>query len=322
VIGTRKSKLAMWQATHVRDKLSLVVPERTALLIEGVLSTGDKNTEIALSQFSEKGVFTKELDSALLDKQIDIAVHSMKDLPTVLPEGIRIAAVLEREDPRDALVMSKANDAKGMSRIEDLKEDAVVGTSSLRRRALIRKVCPHLRLDDVRGNVDTRLAKLDRGDYDALVLAAAGLKRLGLRDRISSYLDPPEFSWAVCQGAVVVVCRSKDSRVFDLVSKLNHHQTFLRCLAERALLRTLEGGCKVPIATFSEISDDLKTLKLYGCVLSTLGDKIIQSEKRLEETTEITPEKADLLGVELAKLLLSLGANEILEEIRKNLKEQ
>lgn len=312
VIGTRKSALAMWQAEAVHSLLQAANPE-LSFQICGILSTGDKNLEIALSAFSDKGVFTKELDIALLSHEIDIAVHSMKDLPTVLPEGIVLGCVPCRGNVHDALVLRR--DLPKDTPLEALKK---LGSSSLRRRAMIwNRWGEKFELGDVRGNVNTRLSKLDEGRFDALVLASAGLERLGLGDRISRELKGEDWPYyAVCQGALAVVCRQDDHKMREILERLTDRNTLLRCTAERSMLRKLEGGCKVPIGVHSELQDGF--LKLKGIVLSTNGSETVEVEKSMQIPVEYEEslKLAGRLGEDVAVSLLENGADKILAQIR------
>jgi hydroxymethylbilane synthase len=313
ILGTRQSQLALWQAHHVAQLLSEAHPQLHTQ-IKGILSTGDKNLEIALSAFSEKGVFTKELDSALLEGEIDFAVHSMKDLPTKLPEGIVLAAVPLRGDVRDALVLPKPH-------TQD-KQVRNIASSSLRRRAMLMHMHNgNINTSHIRGNVNSRLKKLDEGQFDALVLACAGLERLGLADRISQRLEGALWDYyAVCQGALAVVCRDNDQRMIELLQALNHAQTRIQCSAERAMLRALEGGCKVPIGVKST-QNELKELTLKGIVLTVDGDKTIEYEEtvKLSGDYKTDLELAERLGEKVAKELLGRGADKILHDIRMSL---
>lgn len=301
VIGTRKSDLALWQAYHVEA----VLPQPTRIL--GILSTGDLNQEIALSSFSEKGVFTKELDTALLTSTIDIAVHSMKDLPTTLPEGLVLAAVMARGSVEDCLVYRAG--------LEELPAKPVIGTSSLRRTAVLRRTRPEAVLKGIRGNLNTRLRKLDEGSYDAIMLAKAGLERLGMVGRVSRVLEPAQVGYAVCQGAVAVVCRESDDYVREICRGIECATTRVRCEAERAMLRTLEGGCKVPIAVVSSIDEASGHVQVRGWVMSVDGTQVVDKQ------VSGTQAEARDTGDALAHLLLDAGGKDILEKVRQDLKE-
>lgn len=308
-IGTRKSDLALWQAHHIRDALAQLHPGRP-LEIVGMSTTGDDVQDIPLSAFSDKGVFTKELDVALLRGSIDLAVHSMKDLPTVLPEGLKIGAVPERGVVEDALVLSKLHQGKNWT-LADLPAGSVVGTSSLRRRAMISRHFPDLVVADIRGNLNTRLRKLDDGQFDAIILATVGMQRLGWHDRISQVLPSDKFPHAVAQGALAVVCRSNDAATLELLQPLNHHRTVMCTTAERALLRTLEGGCKVPIAAVSKW--EAGSLSLFGCVISPDGASLVESSMAGPATIA---QQCDHIGQDLAAQLIQQGAKAILDSVQ------
>lgn len=299
-IATRKSPLALWQAEHVRAELQRLHP---GLAVELVTFTtqGDKILDTPLAKIGGKGLFVKELEVALLDGRADIAVHSMKDVPMEFPDGLGLVAIGEREDPRDAFVSNR------YASIDVLPAGAVVGTSSLRRQCQLRHRRPDLVIKDLRGNVNTRLAKLDAGDYDALILASAGLKRLGFHDRITSEITP-EFSLpAVGQGALGIEARIGDERIAALVAPLNHTDTAARVRAERAMNRHLQGGCQVPIAGYAELQGG--ELHLRALVGSVDGRQIITDEIRGAAAD------AEALGVVLADRLLAAGAGRILQAV-------
>jgi hydroxymethylbilane synthase len=304
VIGSRGSKLALVQAESVRSHLSKLNPSCN-ITIEIVKTSGDANSQ-PLSVIGGKGVFTKELEDALLSERIDVAVHSLKDLPTELPGGLAISAICEREDPRDALVFAK--DFSGKCSIDDLREGAVVGTSSPRRLAQLKHLRPDVQIKELRGNVDTRLRKLDEGQYDALILAAAGLRRLGLSERICAPIDIELMLPAVGQGALGIETRADDAEVIPIVEHLNHEPTKLACLAERALLRELGGGCQLPIAAYATI-DERGNLHLTGLVTTVDGNQIV---KRSIEGPQADAER---LGTELAHSLLEAGASRLLSQL-------
>ena len=293
----------MVQTEWVRDELAKAHPG-LEISIEAMATQGDKILDVALAKIGDKGLFTKELEAQMLVDRADIAVHSLKDLPTNLPEGLMLGCVTEREDPADALVMHAKN--KDLT-LATLPEGAVVGTSSLRRLAQLRHHYPHLTFKDVRGNVITRLEKLDSGQFDCLILAAAGLGRLGLGDRIHELIDPSISLHAVGQGALGIECRDGDAAVLEQIKVLEHRPTALRCLAERAFLRTLEGGCQVPIGVNSRFEGD--ELVLTGMVASLDGKQLIRDELRAPQ------DQAEDLGNRLAELLRSQGAGEILPKI-------
>jgi hydroxymethylbilane synthase len=302
-IGSRKSQLALIQTYWVQEKLQKLFPDRQ-FEVETMSTQGDKILDVALSKIGDKGLFTKELELGMLNNDIDLAVHSLKDLPTRLPEGLVLGAVTEREDPADGLVVHEKHKDK---QIHTLPEGAVIGTSSLRRLAQLRHHFPHLTFKDIRGNLNTRLAKLDAGEYDALILAVAGLKRLGMGDRVHQIL-PPEISLhAVGQGALGIECRADDSEILELLKALEHTPTAQRCYAERAFLRYLEGGCQVPIGVNTTLDGD--TLTLTGIVASVDGKKLAK------DTIVGDASEAEKLGIELGERLRQQGAQEILQEI-------
>jgi hydroxymethylbilane synthase len=302
VIGSRGSKLALVQAEYVKTQLTFLNPE-IEIRIEIIKTTGDVKTD-PLSVIGGKGVFTKELEDALFDRRIDLAVHSLKDLPSIIPAGLALAAICEREDPRDALVLPQDSNLKCMS-LDDLPERTVLGTSSPRRLAQLRHVRPDLEIRDLRGNVDTRLRKLDEGQYDAVILAAAGLNRLGLKERISMPIPTTQMLPAVGQGAIGIETREDDTAVRDPLLQIDHEDTRIACLAERAVLRALGGGCQLPIAAHGIVAG--KELKIDGLVASRDGKQIV----RQQISGSIAD--AERLGSELAERLLESGARELLE---------
>lgn len=306
-IGSRKSQLALVQTYWVQSQLQKHFPDRI-FEVQTMNTQGDKILDVALSKIGDKGLFTQELENAMLNQEIDLAVHSLKDLPTNLPAGLRLGVVTEREDPADALVVHEQHKDK---QIDTLPEGAVIGTSSLRRLAQLRRHYPHLAFKDVRGNLNTRLAKLDAGEYDALILAAAGLQRLDMAERIHQLLPANISLHAVGQGALGIECRADDQEVLSLLKALEHLPTAQRCYAERAFLRDLEGGCQVPIGVNTEIVDDRLTLK--GIVASINGQRIVEGTV----TGVITADtgSAESIGTQLATELRGQGAQEILAEI-------
>ena len=303
IIGSRKSQLALVQTYWVKKELEKHFPE-FEFEVEKMSTQGDKILDVALAKIGDKGLFTKELELGILNNQIDFAVHSLKDLPTVLPEGLMLGCVTKRVDPADALVINKKHEDK---QLDTLPQGAVIGTSSLRRLAQLRHHFPHLTFKDIRGNVNTRLGKLDAGEYDAIILAVAGLQRLGMSHRIHQII-PAEISLhAVGQGALGIECRVGDEGVLELLKVIEDPHTRDRTLAERAFLRELEGGCQVPIGVNTGLEGE--TLTLTGMVASLDGQKLIKDSiqgKRNE------PEK---LGQQLADSLRQQGAREILAEI-------
>ena len=302
-IASRRSQLAMVQTHWVRDELHRAHPD-LEISIEAMATQGDKILDVALAKIGDKGLFTKELEAQMLVDQADIAVHSLKDLPTHLPEGLMLGCITEREDPADALVVHSRHADRTLS---TLPAGSVVGTSSLRRLAQLRHHFPHLQFKDVRGNVITRLEKLDAGEFDCLILAAAGLGRLGLAERIHELIDPAISLHAVGQGALGIECREGDSAVLDRIRVLEHPPTAARCLAERSFLRELEGGCQVPIGVNTRLEAD--DLVLTGMVASLDGGRLIREEVRGSSAD------AEAIGIELATVVRGLGAGEILEEI-------
>lgn len=303
-IATRGSELALWQAREVERRLLAADP---ALRVEVsvVRTTGDRILDVPLAKIGDKGLFTKELDAALLAGDADLAVHSLKDVPTRLPDGLALAAVTEREDPRDVLVGREG----WRGGLDDLPSGARVGTSSLRRRAQLRAARPDLEVADLRGNLNTRLAKLDAGGYDVIVLAAAGVLRLGWRERISGWLDAPGWLPAVGQGALAVVARAEDGETGERLRPLHHPPTAAATAAERGMLRALEGGCQVPIGALGSAGGDGVTL--LGLVSDLEGDVVLRGEERgpLGEAAEV--------GRRLAAALLERGAGEVLDRIRR-----
>lgn len=316
-IGTRGSKLALWQAEFVKESLRKSYPDLTIEIMK-IKTTGDKILDVPLSQVGGKGLFVKEIEEALLRGDADIAVHSMKDVPTDFPDGLHLSAVCEREDPRDALIvtekltgvseLSTGKDETGHSSVLfSLPQNARIGTSSLRRSCQLRSLRPDLRIEQLRGNLDTRLRKLDEGQFDAVILAAAGVKRLGLQGRITEILPPDVSLPAIGQGAIGIECRENDEWVNNLIAELNHLETWICVTAERAFLRKLEGGCQVPIASHAEIIDG--RIAMRGLVGSISGDRIIKA------FIEGAPDQAETLGIALAEEVLSKGAKEILDEV-------
>ncbi len=296
-IATRKSPLALWQTEHVAARLRAAHP---GLLIQLVpLSTrGDVVLDRSLATIGGKGLFLKELEEAMQDGRADLAVHSLKDVPMQLDAGFAIAAILERANPFDAFVCNRHAD------FESLPQAAVVGTSSLRRQAQIRALRPDLQLRDLRGNVNTRLAKLDAGEFDAIVLACAGLERLGFDARIRVELTPPQFLPAVAQGAIAIETREGDQRVADLCAELNHHDTELRVRAERAMNRALHGSCQVPIAGFASLRGDVMSLQ------ALVGDADSGELIRADASGSSTDPEA--LGLAVAAKLRALGVDRLL----------
>lgn len=302
-IGSRKSQLALVQTYWVREQLQKSYPDIN-FEVHTMSTQGDKILDVALAKIGDKGLFTKELELGMIEKSIDFAVHSLKDLPTKLPEGLTLAAITERENPADAVVFHEQYKEQTL---ETLPAGAVIGTSSLRRLAQLRHKFPHFTFKDVRGNLNTRMTKLDAGEYDALILAVAGLERLEMSDRIHQILPPDISLHAVGQGALGIECRADDTEVINILKGIEHPQTRDRCLAERAFLRSLEGGCQVPIGVNTEINDD--NLTLTGIVASVDGQKLVKN------TVTGLAKDAEQLGTQLANILRQQGATEILEAI-------
>ncbi|ACR67365.1 hydroxymethylbilane synthase [Edwardsiella ictaluri] len=299
-IATRQSPLALWQAHYVRDQLLAQWPQLTIELVP-MVTRGDVLLDTPLAKVGGKGLFVKELELALLEGRADIAVHSMKDVPVAFPDGLGLVTICQREDPRDAFVSPR------FASLEQLPPGSVVGTSSLRRQCQLRAARPDLQIRDLRGNVGTRLAKLDAGDYDAIILAAAGLKRLQLEDRIRTPLTPEQSLPAVGQGAVGIECRLADDATRRLLAPLNHAETALRVCAERAMNTRLEGGCQVPIGSYAEIDGD--RLWLRALVGAPDGSLMICGERRGPLA------QAEAMGTALADELLARGARAILDAV-------
>jgi hydroxymethylbilane synthase len=301
-IATRKSQLALWQAEHVAGLLRSAHPG-IAIELVPLLTQGDRIQDRSLAAIGGKGLFIKELEVAIEEKRADLAVHSMKDVPADLPPGFSIGAVLTRADPRDALVAKN-----GAKRLEDLPQGARVGTSSLRRQAQLQALRPDLKIDALRGNVDTRLRKLDEGDMDAIVLACAGLIRLGLGSRITSRLDPKLCLPAVTQGIIGIECREGDSHTLELLRALEDPATRLVMQAERAFSRRLGGSCQSPIAAYAELHAD--QIELHGLVAEPDGSRL------LRDTLKGSHEDPEDLGTRLADRVLAAGADRLLERLR------
>ena len=299
-IATRKSALALWQAEYVKAALEQAHPGIQVSLVP-MVSRGDKLLDAPLAKIGGKGLFVKELETALLEHEADIAVHSMKDVPMDFPEGLGLFCICEREDPRDAFV------SNCFASLDQLPPGSVVGTSSLRRQAQLLARRPDLKINFLRGNVNTRLAKLDAGEYDAIILAAAGLIRLGFAERIRSSLSTEDSLPAGGQGAVGIECRSADSDIHALLAPLHHAQTAVRVSAERALNKHLNGGCQVPIACYAVLEGE--QLWLRGLVGQPDGGRLLRAEQRAPATA------AESLGVQVAEQLLQQGAAEILRAV-------
>lgn len=307
-IGTRKSQLALVQTYWVKKELEQHFPE-VNFAVEKMSTKGDNILDVALAKIGDKGLFTQELESGMLNKELDFAVHSLKDLPTNLPDGLMLGCVTERVNPADALVVHEKHRDK---LLETLPEGSVIGTSSLRRLAQLRHHFPHLSFKDVRGNVNTRLQKLDSGEYDAIILAAAGLERLNFGDRLHQIISPEISLHAVGQGALGIECRDGDTEVLNLLKVIEHTESRDRTFAERSFLRTLEGGCQVPIGVNTSIEGDVLTL--IGMVSSLDGQKMIKDKVEGDRSEAVN------LGITLAQKLREQGATEILEEIFTEIK--
>lgn len=299
-IATRQSPLALWQAEHIRARLQELHADLQVELVTFV-TQGDKILDTPLAKIGGKGLFVKELEAALLDGRADLAVHSMKDVPMALPEGLSLAVICEREDPLDAFV------SNSYTSFDELPQGAKVGTSSLRRKSQILKARPDLEIIDLRGNVGTRLSKLDAGNYDAIILASAGLKRLGLADRIRHTLKPAVSLPAVGQGALGLECRDRDQAVLDLILPLLHAETDACVRAERAFNAYLEGGCQVPIAGYATLQDG--KIAIEGRVGSVDGATLLKAELQGDVN------QAEQLGVALAQNLLAQGAGDLLKAL-------
>ena len=301
IIGTRQSKLALWQANYIAGELSRHYPDCAVELVK-IVTSGDRILDVPLAKIGGKGLFTKEIEQAMLDKKIDLAVHSLKDMPTELPEGLTLAAITERAHAGDAFVSNK------YASLAALPAGAVVGTSSLRRRAQLLRVRPDLTIVDLRGNLDTRLAKLDRGEVDAIVLAVAGLVRLGWSERVTEILSPEACLPAVGQGALAIEAREDDAETLTMLSVLNDEKTRMAVTAERAFLGVMGGGCQVPVGVHAVMVDD-ETVKLKAIIASLDGKTTV------EGCEEGPAAQAAVIGEKLADRLLLEGGAVILQEI-------
>lgn len=304
-IATRQSPLALWQANYVKDRLIQLHPTLQVDLVP-MVTKGDVLLDTPLAKIGGKGLFVKELENALLNGEADIAVHSMKDVPMQFPQGLCLSAICPREDPRDAFVSDRYRT------LDELPQGAVVGTSSLRRQCQLKQLRPDLDIHSLRGNVGTRLSKLDQGSYDAIILASAGLIRLGLRERIASFIEPEIFLPAAGQGAVGIECRLDDKEVHQLLAPLADAPTTACVLAERAMNNRLQGGCQVPIGGYAVLRNN--QIYLRALVGALDGSVII----RAEGTSAV--ENGETLGVQIAEQLLQQGADKILHSIYANLK--
>jgi hydroxymethylbilane synthase len=319
VIGTRGSKLALWQAEWVKAEIERLHPG-IRVGLNKIKTTGDKIIDVPLAKVGGKGLFVKEIEEALLRKEADIAVHSVKDVPTVFPPGLYMPVICEREDPRDAFVSKVQDSGFRIPNFESLPYGAEVGTSSLRRSCQLLSRRPDLKIMGIRGNLDTRLRKLDEGQFDAVILAAAGVKRLGWTERITEILSHEISLPAIGQGAIGIECRVDDGFAHGLIAPLNHHETSICVSAERAFLERLEGGCQIPVAAYGRLTsrrlgkecgpgDKDSVLVMDGLVGSPSGRKVIRGR------IEGDPEDAESIGIALAEEVLSRGAKEILDEV-------
>ncbi|MDG2940699.1 hydroxymethylbilane synthase [Exercitatus varius] len=299
-IATRQSPLALWQANFVKDRLTEIYPDLTVELVP-MITKGDVILDTPLAKIGGKGLFVKELENALLNGEADIAVHSMKDVPMAFPAGLGLSIICKREDPRDAFVSNRYRS------LRELPLGAIVGTSSLRRQCQLKTLRPDLKVQSLRGNVGTRLSKLDKGDYDAVILASAGLIRLGMRERIASFIETEISLPAAGQGAVGIECRTGDERVQKLLAPLADAETTACVLAERAMNNRLQGGCQVPIGGYAVLNGD--ELHLRALVGALDGSKIIRAEGKS------AVKNAEVLGVRIAEQLLAQGADKILADV-------
>jgi len=344
-VGSRKSQLALIQTNNVIDQLNKI-HKNVKFEVVTMSTTGDNILDRALSKIGEKNLFTRELEEALLDHRVDFVVHSLKDLPTVLPPGLAIGAVCKRDDTRDAIVLHPKH--RELTSIDQLPKGSILGTSSLRRGAQLRRQHPYFQLKDVRGNLNTRLRKLtDSDDYDALVLAVAGLERMEWHDKVSVRLDPSEFMYAVGQGAMAVECRADDAAMLSFFTDISDYSSLVPCIAERAFLKTLEGGCSVPVSVYCNLEKGETTdrLTLKGAVFSIDGSQgVIESETVELDITDEPGEKgprldspqmysaiianhvspkalkaAEDLGIALAERVMAKGADKILIEAKRQI---
>ena len=302
-IATRQSPLALWQANYIKHKLQVLYPQLTVELVT-MVTKGDVLLDTPLAKIGGKGLFVKELELALLEGRADIAVHSMKDVPMQFPQGLHLSVICEREDPRDAFVSNR------YASLDELPQNAVVGTSSLRRQCQLKALRPDIELKTLRGNVGTRLRKLDEGEYDAIILASAGLIRLGEQQRIRSFIAPEVSLPAVGQGAVGVECRQDDEWVNQLLKTVVTPRHLDRVIAERAMNNRLQGGCQVPIAGYAIL--DGEQLFLRALVGAVDGSKVLRAEATAVRA------QAEQLGVQVAEMLLAQGAQDLLSQVMKS----
>ncbi len=299
-IGTRASLLAVTQSTWIKNKIEKQYPGTTVELVR-ITTKGDKILDVPLAKVGGKGLFVKEIEDALLAGEVDLAVHSMKDVPTEIPKGLHVAIIPIREEAADAFVSAKYNS------LEELPPNSTIGTSSLRRKAQLAALRPDLNIIDLRGNLDTRLRKLEEGQYDAIILAGAGLNRLGLQEKITALFTPEQMLPAIGQGSLGLELRTDDNQLLEGLQFLHHQETAVTVAAERAFLLRLEGGCQVPIGAHAVLNDD--TVTLTGLIASVDGTEI------LKEVIEGATKEAHQLGVQLAETLLDRGGKEILDSV-------
>ena len=305
-IGTRKSKLALWQSEWVKEQIEKKFPDVEVELIK-IVTKGDKILDVPLAKIGDKGLFTKEIEDAMLRGEVDIAVHSLKDVPSKLPEGLKLIAFSDREDPRDALLSC------GKYTLDTLPQGAVVGTSSLRRKAQLRILRPDLEIKDLRGNVDTRIRKLKEGQYDAIILAAAGVKRLGWENEIDEILSPSKMIPSVSQGILGIEGRENDEKIEKIVREaINSRESEIAATVERAFLRTVEGGCQVPLGCYAVVEEDRVHVRAF---ISDLNGGFYYKEEGVFRVENL--EEADAVGTGVAERLLSAGGKRILDELMK-----
>ena len=305
-IGTRKSKLAIWQSEWVKSKIEAAFPDVKVTLVK-IVTKGDKILDVPLARIGDKGLFTKEIEDAMLKGEVDIAVHSLKDVPSFLPEGLSLIAFSDREDPRDAFL------SNGRYTLETLPEGAVVGTSSLRRKAQLKMFRKDLRIEDLRGNVDTRIRKLKEGQYDAIILASAGVKRLGFEREIDEIIPPEKMIPSVSQGILGIEGRETDREIIEIVRKaINSQESEIAAAVERAFLRTVEGGCQVPLGCYAEVNGRKIHVRAF---ISDLEGEIFYKEEGVFKFNNL--DDAERIGASIAERLLVLGGKEILEELMK-----
>ncbi|WP_457567546.1 hydroxymethylbilane synthase [Desulfurobacterium sp.] len=303
-IGTRKSKLALWQSEWVKAQIQKTYPEVEVELVK-IVTKGDKILDAPLAKIGDKGLFTKEIEDAMLKGEVDIAVHSLKDVPGILPEGLKLIAFSRREDPRDAFL------SNGRFTFQTLPEGAKIGTSSLRRKAQLKRLRPDLQIEDLRGNVDTRIRKLKEGMYDAIILAAAGVKRLGFEDEIDEILSPDIMIPSVSQGILGIEGRESDPEIEHIVkTAINDRNSELAATVERSFLKTVEGGCQVPMGCYAEVKENGLYVRAF---IASLDGATFLKEEGL-----FAGEKPQIIGEKLAKKLLERGGKEILESLKED----